>query len=593
MLPSPMIECSVCRKTFSTKSHLQRHEAAHGGQPSTRFTCVFCDRSFLRRDVLRRHFTSCKHKGSRPVPGPLKRGRKRKACNACAEARTCCDGDSPCESCLQKGLSCSFSRTRCLENSSQTRTSGSTTAGAKEDAVPNARRMSMSFLLHCTEPAIQTPYDLHHVLARCNFGDPGVAGCSTNPHSHDPDIFVDAWTSLFHSFIDPAALETPQLVYNHSEDETKVVSRLLNLINQFHFGLHGEEASVYAAKAESLFCPTNVTKFVDAFFASMHDINFIHIASIRLTEISAHLLLAILLMGATYASPADASEAVKYAELAENVIFEGSCFQRLLYDEAVSLYDESNLEILQAAVLIILLQMSRNDIKTRRRIRVQRYPCLVSAVRSINLTRATNGRDSTAGPLGWRQYFLNESLVRTMAAIYLLDCYFVIFHRNPPHFRAHEMAFDIPHRDGLYNCLDPSKWEILYEIESSADEPAPIKTVIPILMSEGNMDDVNRRLLPRTSFGQFLILASLHCILFDLIMLHACTDDTRVFAPIDRALNRWKDCWDMSRAENGRIYGAGFVVHALEYWWVAKRLIQEPAASLGAGNFRKPLLALT
>ncbi|OOF90379.1 hypothetical protein ASPCADRAFT_59494, partial [Aspergillus carbonarius ITEM 5010] len=100
------IECTLCHKGFSTKSHLRRHEATHA--PSAKAACGFCGRAYRRSDVLRRHVQTCKQRGD-CAPTHAKPGRRRKACNACVEARSFCDGEYPCEGCLQKGFDCSFS----------------------------------------------------------------------------------------------------------------------------------------------------------------------------------------------------------------------------------------------------------------------------------------------------------------------------------------------------------------------------------------------------------------------------------------------------------------------------------------------------
>ncbi|KAL0930160.1 C2H2 type zinc finger domain protein [Colletotrichum truncatum] len=54
-------ECGYCRRRFTKKEHLKRHERAHTGAKP--FKCAICERSFSRGDVLSRHV-----KGHRKAP---------------------------------------------------------------------------------------------------------------------------------------------------------------------------------------------------------------------------------------------------------------------------------------------------------------------------------------------------------------------------------------------------------------------------------------------------------------------------------------------------------------------------------------------
>ena len=71
-------------------------------------------------------FTGDKSGGDAPKAAPAKapaakgtRGRKRKACDSCARGRVACDGDSPCETCLSKGLDCLYTCARQLQATGQ------------------------------------------------------------------------------------------------------------------------------------------------------------------------------------------------------------------------------------------------------------------------------------------------------------------------------------------------------------------------------------------------------------------------------------------------------------------------------------------
>ena len=74
------------------------------------------------------------------------------------------------------------------------------------------------------------------------------------------------------------------------------------------------------------------------------------------------------------------------------------------------------------------------------------------------------------------------------------------------------------------------------------------------------------------------LLIALHCVLFDLQALATIINTPEPLNPIERALGRWKLMWDSVYAEHqlSSIGPSGFMVHALEFWWLAKKLVQHP-----------------
>ncbi|EED22804.1 C6 and C2H2 transcription factor, putative [Talaromyces stipitatus ATCC 10500] len=91
-----------CGLRYRRKEHLTRHARRHF-QPES-FECPFCDRVFARNDTLRQH-VRIRHKNRE-----LHSGRAIRACNYCRSRRSRCDGKVPCETCLGKGIQCSFAR---------------------------------------------------------------------------------------------------------------------------------------------------------------------------------------------------------------------------------------------------------------------------------------------------------------------------------------------------------------------------------------------------------------------------------------------------------------------------------------------------
>lgn len=116
--------CEHCQKSFTRKEHLKRHLTSHTSL--RQFSCSICSREFRRRrvhvtladvecysnqgsrDSLKRHMAIHGHQAAQSFaansPG-IKRTAK--ACLSCVRSKQRCIGDMPCERCLHK-------RTRCV-----------------------------------------------------------------------------------------------------------------------------------------------------------------------------------------------------------------------------------------------------------------------------------------------------------------------------------------------------------------------------------------------------------------------------------------------------------------------------------------------
>lgn len=344
---------------------------------------------------------------------PGKRGRKRKACDACALSRVACDGDSPCESCLLKGLDCIYGRVQ------HSLSAASDEGPYKPDhrETPNFQRIPISFLLNFTDPTIQSSHDSQRLLATSD----RTAGLANRTSSYDLvelDQLIETWPSIFRTFINVDALDAPSrsldLPYglNESTNLTELIDGLIRYLEQAPIP-HFRKNKLDQVKARAFFSEANIITFVDGFFENAYKSNpFIHKASFNINTASPHLLLAILLLGSTCVSPEDASTAEVYCDAVEYSIFEGPEFRRLLFEEKSPGPSYGNIELIQASILLIELQASRPQLEVKRRIRVQRLPAIVSLVRLLNLTRAVNDTTIDNETMDLTEYVHKEVLVR-------------------------------------------------------------------------------------------------------------------------------------------------------------------------------------
>ncbi|OJJ78174.1 hypothetical protein ASPBRDRAFT_50948 [Aspergillus brasiliensis CBS 101740] len=561
--------------------------------PSEKLACPLCASTYRRRDVLRRHIQTCGQRGGGAYQPPIrgKPGRKRKSCNACAAARLFCDGELPCEACLQKGLDCSFSRTQ--EQSPRSSQfiqlpphQRPEDTNPPREANPDNRpvKLSIPFLLHYTDVENESKYESLRLLSQCTGADPKVGCCAVNHQPNNLNFFTDSWEKLFNSFIHTANLDPPcnlrtSAPYSFELDDLESTSaELLAVLAGYGQDAQGQ-ASLDITRARQTFIPSNIAKFIGAFLDNPFHTHYINPAAFSLSKSSKLLVLTMVLLGAVYSNPDHSDDLAAYSNVTEHLVFEGPAFKELLLGQPDSLDSRSTLESLQAAMLVITLQSYKENPDSIRRIRLQRMPTVFTAIRMLQLNRITN--DCTPGVLDWDTYLLREGLVRVMVGIYLLDCYCVIFFRYPTLLRLDEIAFEIPQRDDLFHARSAAEWEQLCLKYPTSHAPLRLRTVLRDFMRPEGQPPQHSDYFPNTIFGSFLVLSAIQCVLFDLLALHTFMDDIRVFEPVERALDRWKIHWD-SLCEGIRpatAKRAGFIIHAAEFWCVAKALVRHPSTA--------------
>ncbi|KAJ5672907.1 hypothetical protein N7507_002034 [Penicillium longicatenatum] len=98
----PSFRCDFpgCSLSYRRKEHLTRHAKSHYKNQSYR--CPFCGRVCARNDTLRQHVRT-HHKNKE-----LQSSRAVQACNYCRSRRSRCNGKSPCDTCVERGISCSY-----------------------------------------------------------------------------------------------------------------------------------------------------------------------------------------------------------------------------------------------------------------------------------------------------------------------------------------------------------------------------------------------------------------------------------------------------------------------------------------------------
>jgi hypothetical protein len=180
------------------------------------------------------------------------------------------------------------------------------------------------------------------------------------------------------------------------------------------------EAAPSPVNAQEFFAEHKVGDYIEAYFERIvrPRSRIVLKSTFNLETVSTPLLLSMFLMGADCdTSDSVKLQAIEYAEIAEKVVFESADFQRLMYrkqETGGASLEANEIELIQAAILILLIQLSSPNATTRRRTRIQRYPALVSVARVTSLTQTKNFWHDNSRPFRHDQFLKNETCIRSV-----------------------------------------------------------------------------------------------------------------------------------------------------------------------------------
>lgn len=378
-----------------------------------------------------------------PQPAPGRRGRRRKACDNCAKLREPCDGNDSCAACQVHQLPCTYRR---LDSAADEPIDPGLDAPARPSQSQRftethkalgLSRAPIPFLLNYSAPTNRNPGDVNHALALLSTAesrdrpdpvpdpvpDPALPSFDIEVGREDL-FFEDSWNMFFgshrregdsHKSLIPG-LDDHNL---RSFAASRIVKSLSDVCYQYKASFNNYTAD----RACEFFHEESVRDFTEAYFE--HTVRprsrVVLKTTFNLELVSVPLLLSILIMGATCSTSDRAkSQALEYANMAEIVVFESSSFLQLVYRKRElenETLTKSDLEIIQAALLIILVQIASPDMDARRRIRMQRYPALVCVARAASLTQTKNRWHDSNTPLRHEEFLMNESSTRSAPRI--------------------------------------------------------------------------------------------------------------------------------------------------------------------------------
>ncbi|KAL2865463.1 uncharacterized protein BJX67DRAFT_373104 [Aspergillus lucknowensis] len=573
-----MFTCSQCDKFYQRKAHLRRHELTHTGQASS--ACPICKKSFMKPEVARRHSKACaiKH-NQRPVLA-AKPGRKRQSCDQCFSTKRACDKSSPCSRCRNLGQPCTFGI-----HEVASLMHGSIPGSIQPPSPSPTVDLQFSFLRHLTDPCVEKDRLAIGTTAECS-----VRRNLETLYSHLEDALIppDSIAAGFSDFLSTEAFFRPPLttdeyfpidLLSYNPSPTKLSQQLDEIIEEvietsksLKLGrIDDAQPLLDATQLYQLFTVSNLATFISVFFHSLHwHLPVVHFPTFDPGNISNPLLLSIFLTGAAYSS------SFNYPVLLPTLldIAEEQIFRKITALSAQCAPPANDLrrqyptiQLLQAALIIEMLQFGQENAESRRRIRIIRHPSLISLMRCLGIFHmkrtitppACNYEDST-----WRESVAEEVCIRLASWVFLADGFLTLCFKNRPTVSIFELDCSFPWRTELWEAENASIFSRLV-LSHKTEIPLPsIREAVRLLFDNSDTGP----LPPKLSLSAEHLLIVIYALNSLAFLARADFSGSVPLEKIRCAASNWKQIWDWVYHDqsNEKTLLLGYPKHAEELW---------------------------
>jgi hypothetical protein len=277
----------------------------------------------------------------------------------------------------------------------------------------------MTFMLNYTNPVLESVSDAFAISEA--HAEPSVKYSASFDQSAGflPDEFMaDLFSGIFSDFDADRRMECigriqPVIMMPPAPMVEQRAAALVALLRAQHDST--PLASSFPADnfrmnlAKAVFLGNNLVEYISAFFHFFHPHTpFIHRPSFDVSKVSLHLLLAVVLVGSIFCTPQDDALSARYFfGLAEEYVFERL---REVIVHGKNSIEADSIDIVQAAVLVHALQVNSNHGGVRLRVRANRFPEIVAAMRRLGLFSAVRTKSSDGWT--WKQFILDEVRIR-------------------------------------------------------------------------------------------------------------------------------------------------------------------------------------
>ncbi|OTB00090.1 hypothetical protein M426DRAFT_66584 [Hypoxylon sp. CI-4A] len=508
--------CPHCTKTYLHAKHLKRHLLRHTGDRP--YMCVLCRDTFSRSDILKRHFQKCSIRRGNPtgvshLSHPQAHVKKQQQ-----NAQKGNEGDMshmngmtnmPGDNVVhpfgmvqiqdgmgnmandQNQLSRSSSISRMEDNANRDRRS--MTGGYNGD-VSNPMSSNINPQLANYMPPSQNGMPMYGASGSNQqssldwsqmFQQPGAHHAYVNQFppnigqnqtviKTEPNLASERTAGMPSTA--PNDMNDRSLFFSNWDMQPSTQDPFQQLSSQIHGFFHppGTVASNQTAGLNNFFSPLNIKDFLDSYTHFHIHFPFLHIPTFRIMEAYTGLITAMCCVGACYSqrvSPSNVREIMNFLKIA----LERDC-NLFTSDGAQASFkfssgkDKKDIERLQSLILMSAL-LIWNGTPIQRESARRLFPLVADVSRRFELLQVKNDsslysifhqpkvplEDVNPGQFNWAAWVEQESRIRLMYMVYLLDVARGLYFNCDPQFDSFEIRVPLP--------ADDAAWEAPHAID--------------------------------------------------------------------------------------------------------------------------------
>ncbi|KAL2826448.1 hypothetical protein BDW59DRAFT_160968 [Aspergillus cavernicola] len=574
-------QCGLCATHFSRSEHLRRHRRSHDNKRP--YECSLCQRSFTRRDAKTRHEKTCK---------------------------------GPCAS--QDDLSQYVAQTP--ERTVQLPSQGFTVLmshGIQDDDflanMPYTSDFTALDWLYSTRLNSNSIITAERLDFLAHFTSENGMGTFLAPETLEErqqlilehELDTEHQTSVESTILVASFAHTvePWMLHIKSDDLDPLTARTHEILNHFHAIITRKTdknvvkldwTADVEALCRSFFSSTNITRFLGYFWSLWYpNCPFVHRASFN-PQTAPSALLCVMVMIGSCLSPhsEDATTARMWLDCIEELAFSDSSFREettsissssLVLDQYIE-RKKKRLECIQTAYLVCSLQKREGSAEARTRVRRYRHATMVMLARDINLVSGShrNLRMDQPSESWWRQFAVEEGLIRTLTYAFLFDVALTIFHHTPPRMVVSELKMEMACPEACFQaesaeeCFRAMKeWETTMFWRQRLSIVAVVKSICQKDLASLSVDEFCRM----GSLNLFTVVQALHSLTFHL-------QNSIIFQstllPVKTGLENWRRIWNKREEEDKNIPDhvgmlwkkVGFINYSPEFWHLARIIVE-------------------
>ncbi|GFG20637.1 hypothetical protein IFM61606_00685 [Aspergillus udagawae] len=575
-------QCTYCCTSFSRSEHLRRHLRSH--ENIRPFACALCRRSFTRKDLLKRHERTCRVREPEDVvEAPenfqsylldQQNERERAVVSSCSNR----NGDLP-----DLPSSMDFSALDFLF-----------APPMASDSITVAERLE--YLAYFTSAnGMATFLDRETLKQRQEL----LKGADQHPHErayeelHGADLLPE---TIDPSLIDLSSSNRDVLIHKARKITEHLRRTITTKSDKTIIKLDWSPAVQQSCAA--FFSASNIRRFLEYFWSLWYpSCPIVHRPSFDPETARTALLCVMVIIGACLSPHEEENEAAKmWLDSVEEMTFGDEYFMERetsdtstgpLHNNAEGM--KKRVECIQAAYLVCSLQKREGSVEAQGRMRRHRHATLVVLARDIGLESAThrNLRLESPSKPWWRQFVIEEELIRTLTYVFLIDAAMAIFHHTPPRMVVSELKMDMAcpevcfQADTATECFYSFReWEQCIFWSERLSVAGVVRRIC-----QRELDD--RSVLEFSKMGTlnlFTTIQAVHSLTFYL-------QNSLVFeptlAPVQTGLDNWRRIWNARQPEDKDIPDQpqtiwkkiGFVRYAPEFWHLARIVVAQIIAS--------------